>query len=259
MDRHALYDVWAPPNVVWSLWVKPVLFAHWPRPLPAAPPAPPFDLGRLPPPAERWAVVAEAPGADAVALGLALAERGYRPVPLFNALPPPVPGSTDPTFPLPAPAAVDVLSILAALVEGAERLARLSLPPDAPPAFLTDALRHGPVAFLQPGAFDNRSIHFGTDVPSSPFLKDRGVVGVLTVCERERPVGWDLVPVLREWHKDGLPLGRKNLDDNAPPAVWLPREPSLLGYWWRRLLAFFGFHPAPGGGFGGFVPVGSAG
>jgi hypothetical protein len=152
-----------------------------------------------------------------------------------------------------------VLSVLAALVEGADRLARLPLPPDAPPAFLTDALRHGPGAVLRPGVFDNRSVHFATDFPSSPFLKDHGVVGVLTVCERERPVGWDLVPVLREWRKDGLPLRRKNLDDDAPPAEWLPRGPSLLGYWWRRLLAFLGFHPAPGGGFGDFVPAPSAG
>jgi hypothetical protein len=95
MDRHAAFAVWAPAGVAWSAWVKPVLFAHLPPtvapgyghtffPCPSpeaiaeAPPSPPArrDVSWLPPAGERIALVVDAPGPEAVALGLAAAERG---------------------------------------------------------------------------------------------------------------------------------------------------------------------------------------
>jgi hypothetical protein len=274
MDRHALFNVWAPPGVVWSAWVKPVLFAHlppavppdyalrWPpHPSPEAttgvPPPPPYSPPPWVPPAgEHWAVVVEAPGAEAVALGLTLAGAGYRPVPLFNALPAPAPDPLDPSFPVPIPAAVNVEPILAALVEGAERLRALALPADAPPAFLVDAGRQP--AGVSPGAgwFDNRSVHFTTDFPSAAVLTARGVGRVLLVCERPRSVGWDLADVLDGWQKGGIALFRKDLGDDRPPAPWAARGPGWLGRLWRRLLVYLSFHPNPHGGFGDVVRAG---
>ena len=114
MDRHELYEVWAPPDSPWSAWAKPVLFAHLPRPLPSLEPATSLDLSWIPPAEERRALIVDLPGAAAVRLGLALAGRGYRPVPVFNACPPPLgPEATA------APAVIDVDTILAALVDGA--------------------------------------------------------------------------------------------------------------------------------------------
>src|SRR5437764_9749370 len=89
MDRHELFEIWAPHGGVWSAWTKPVLFAHLPRALPLLESVPTPDLSWMPPIQEHWAVVVDRPGAEAVRLGVALAERGYRPVPLFNACPPP--------------------------------------------------------------------------------------------------------------------------------------------------------------------------
>ena len=64
---------------------------------------------------------------------------------------------------------VDVKPIMAALWHGASRLQMLALPPEAPPAFLLDANRRG-VEEPFAGCFDNRSVSFITDFPSSNFL-----------------------------------------------------------------------------------------
>jgi hypothetical protein len=126
MTREELFDAWAPTGGPWSDWAKPVLFAHWPRPLPAVADAPPADISWVPPSAERVALVIDLPGAASVQVGLALAAVGYRPVPLFNACPPPVEGE-------PGVAVVVVEPILAALAHGGRPAARLR-PPGRRPA-----------------------------------------------------------------------------------------------------------------------------
>src|SRR6202008_1339291 len=93
-DKQELFNNWAPPYSVWSPWAKPVLFAHYPMPLPELIPLPPPDLSDIPSALgeavqERWALVVDLPGPQSVFVGLALADMGYRPVPLFNACPPP--------------------------------------------------------------------------------------------------------------------------------------------------------------------------
>src|SRR4051794_4793341 len=108
MTRDELFDAWAPAGGPWSDWAKPVLFAHWPRPLPPAPEPVAADLSWVPAPAERVALVIDLPGAASVHVGLELAARGYRPVALFNACPPPAEGE-------PGVAVVPVEPILAAL------------------------------------------------------------------------------------------------------------------------------------------------
>src|SRR4051812_15946581 len=106
MDRKELFACWAPARARWSPWVKPVLFAHAQRAaekfvlpelelrpesvlIPAATverqtadhpyraPRVPGDVG----------VVVDLPGIASVGAGLALATLGFRPVPLFNAVP----------------------------------------------------------------------------------------------------------------------------------------------------------------------------
>src|SRR5436309_4375191 len=185
MTREELFDAWAPAGGPWSDWAKPVLFAHWPRPLPAVPETPPADFGWAPAVAERVALVVDLPGAASVHFGLALAAAGYRPVPLFNACPPPTDGE-------PGVAVVPVEPILAALAGGADRLRAAPPPADAPPAFLLDADRQTARRDLAPGAFDNRSVVFPTDVPSAARLAARGVTRAVLVRERPGPIGDDL-------------------------------------------------------------------
>src|SRR6185503_10656841 len=167
MTKEEIFDIWAPPGARWSPWVKPVLFASMDRPPGAFSPAPPeWEIDWAPRPEEKVALVIDLRGADSVCAGLTLANRGYRPIPLFNAMP--SPGSFGILGGVPA--LIDVAPISTALWLGAEQLAQLDLLPEAPPAFLLDANRRGEGLLAAPGHFDNRSISFVTDFPSANFL-----------------------------------------------------------------------------------------
>jgi len=245
MTREELFDIWAPAGGPWSDWAKPVLFAHWPRPLPASPGAPPDDLAWVPPAAERVALVVDLPGPASVHLGLALAAAGYRPVPLFSAGPPPTGGE-------PEASVVPVESILAALVSGAERLRAAPPPADAPPAFLIDADRQTARRDPAPGAFDNRSVVFPTDFPSAARLATQGVTRAILVRE-QGPIGDDLEDALRSWQADGLRLDVKWLSRPGPPGpLALPRRTWWNGLW--RWLTRAHPRPTATGEFGAFIP-----
>src|SRR5215211_1377202 len=106
MSREDAFGVWAPDDVLWSQWAKPIAFIHWndmadeaaaQREPPAISAAPHLDS----------AVVVDLPGAEAVYAGLALAAHGFRPVPVFN-------GTSGPS------PVVDVSPITRALRDGIE-------------------------------------------------------------------------------------------------------------------------------------------
>lgn len=216
MNKEEIYAIWADEASIWSRWVKPVFFAH----LDAVP-----ETGSLPAPC-RWtpllrrdtALVIEFPGADGIPVGLAAARAGYRPVPLYNALPLPT------TEPLPAGCkpvcVVDVLPMLTALRENAQALATTRIPADAPPAFLLDAGRQGG-RFPGSGEFDNRSVCFTTDFPSADFLRGQGIMRILLVQKHQAEPQEDLLRVLRLWKNDGIAIERMQID---PPTAPMPLD-----------------------------------
>ena len=94
MTCDEVYRAWAPQERAWSTWVKPVLFAHADKATAASDELTPSTVDAS------WAsvangstaVVVDLPGDAGVWFGLALAAKGYAPVPLYNAIPaPPVP------------------------------------------------------------------------------------------------------------------------------------------------------------------------
>jgi hypothetical protein len=187
-----------------------------------------------------------------------LASRGYRPVPLYNAVPGPVgiltPGALGGSVSL-----VDVHGIADALWHGAEHLRQTSLADDAPPAFLLDANRRGEGRFATPGRFDNRSISFTTDFPSANFLMASGIQRVVLgqlAADQPQP---DLAHTLRRWQEGGLGIELKRLDSGAPITPLEVPKPSGFGSIWQRALALFGLRRHRLGGFGGFIPEPSAG
>ncbi len=253
MEKEEVFEAWAPPGGVWSPWVKPAPFAFLPRTLPPSPAPPRFSTEGVPPILERLALLVELPGPLAVIVGLALAEQGYRPVPLFNACPPPW-TETGPT-----PAAVDVDDILAALVERAAQLRMRTISPDAPPAFMVDADRQTPRIPFAPGVFDNRSVVFPTDFPSAAFLGSQDIKGIVLVRYGNGPVAWDLAAALRDWRRGGLPLRSWRLDLPGPPTPRaLPRW-GFLSEWGKRLWAHLSLRPNPLGGYGGLLSESSGG
>src|SRR5262245_43862336 len=138
-ERERLFNTWAPAGGVWSPWVKPVVFASLEQ-LPFLQEVPPPDLSAVQVGSDTVAVV-DLPGAEGVAAGMAFARRGFRPVPLYNAVPGPIHTLTGTTGAYPT--VVEVIQIQSALVDHAAELQLLNLPLDAPPVFLLDSRRRG--------------------------------------------------------------------------------------------------------------------
>lgn len=237
MDRESVFDAWAPRGGAWTPWAKPVLFAYVDdvRPHPWWSPKPdwahPDALNlvtrapsyRTSATRARPAIVVDLPGVESVAAGVALCELGFRPVPLFTALPS-------------ASSVVPMEEVLLALVAGAEEVLRAKLPLDAAPAFLLDARRLGPNEEPRVGQFDNRSVVFPGDFPSAERLRSRGIDSVILI-QASDPWQYDLRESLAEWQRCGLAISRLRTD--APVALTDidVRPPSFFArirVWWER-------------------------
>jgi len=245
MPPEDIFEIWAPPGGAWSAWAKPVLFAQLPESTPDAGSSDKagadLDVPWAPAADGRTILVLDLPGAESVRTGLALAGRGYRPVPLFNAC-------TGPDEVIPQGA------IQQALRSGAPDLRARSLPLDAPPAFLLDQLRLAPMRPIRPGAFDNRWQVYPDDFPAAEVLRARGYAQVVLV---QRGLGQpqdDLRAVLSLWQEHRLTLMVKGTDTPAPPAPLSLRRPSWLRRLWHELLASLGVRRSPVRGFGYVVP-----
>lgn len=260
MNKLQIFSIWAPEESPWSRWAKPVLFAHMEAMVPPTVPAGAVpEMDGLPTAAERVALVIDLPGASGVELGLALADRGYRPVPLYNAVPLPRGElEVDPVTGRPV-AAVAVWPIVNALRAGAEWLAGARLPANVPPAFLLDARRQGGGQVLVGDEFDNRSICFTTDFPSGVFLAAQGIQRVILVQESQLDPLADLAQTLRRWQDAGIRLQRLRLDAPAPMEDFIVPRPRWFGWMFQRVLAGLGLRRADGGGYGDWVQDSASG
>jgi hypothetical protein len=251
MTKEEVLAVWAPDGFPWSPWVKPVLFAHLELAQSlniAASCAPLFPQA-----SENAALVLDLPGIEGISTGIDLAKRGYRPVPLYNALP--LPHHAEAVNPIPdSPvAALDMVPIISAIQAGAEILARLQLPVNAPPAFLLDANRRGVGRKITPGHFDNRSIAFVTDFPSAEFLSSHGIGRVILVQRKGLNPQPDLEPTLRQWQDGNIKLDRLQIDLGAHPEPFLLKPPRWYQSMFSSILSWT--EPRPGNnGFGFWVP-----
>lgn len=260
MNKDEIFSIWSPDDSLWSPWAKPVLFAHLDSALSHSPVAQSFlDVSWTPDPAQQFSLVLDLPGSEGVQLGVALAARGYRPVPLYNAVPLPFTARNLDPLTGRTVCAVDVLPILSALSQGAEQLTRLTLPSDAPPAFLLDANRHGDGRRMLPDEFDNRSVSFTTDFPSANFLQAHGINRVLLVQRSAVLPQSDLAHTLRRWQDGGIVLERIRLDFLSAPEPFEVPRPTWYGAMFQRALAAIGLRRAKAGGFGAWVPDASAG
>lgn len=272
MTPEEIYNAWAPSHSPWSQWAKPVVFAHLtsatnPYVLPPAIVADPvttsFDLTPIPPADGTTAIVLDLPSATGATFALRLAnERGYRPVPLYNAVPAPFNAQTAALGV--SSVAIDLRDVMEALRAWADELAAISLPADAPPAFVLDARRRGPGWVPTPGHFDNRSVSLPTDFPSATFLLSRGVQGAMLVqLPRSGQPQPDLAHTLRRWQEAKIELSVYEID--VPPQLPQPPrrlevpKPSWFGHVWHNFLVRTGLRRNAMGGFGGFLPVPSEG
>ena len=251
--REHAFHVWAPPGAIWSPWAKPVMFASAPKEVDEETlPAIDVNPAIFPPADGRTALVIDLPAMRSVRIGLVTARFGYRPVPLFNAVP--YPRVRDDMGM--RGAAVDLWPAAKLMMSSANRLEELHLPADAPPAFLLDSNRRGDGRTrLCEGDFDNRSISLTADFPSAAFLAGAGIEQVLLVCARPTAAE-DLAHTLRRWQASGLTLLIRNTSE--PGAVLQPLEvprPPAYRLMFQRWLAALGLRRSPFGGFGAMLPV----
>jgi len=147
---------------------------------------------------------------------------------------------------------VDVKPIMAALWHGAARLQVLSFQPEAPPVFLLDAHHRGaeePFA----GCFDNRSVSFTTDFPSSNFLLAHRIHRALLVQISGHQPQPDLAHTLRCWQEARIAIDLKRLDIPGPPTPVFVERPSRFGWLWYRFWTLLGLKRNELGGFGGLI------
>jgi hypothetical protein len=241
MSPETVFECWVPAGGAWSLWARPVLFAQMRCAEGGSEEASWLTLDvSWAPPAGTAVLVIDLPGQESVLTGLALAGRGYRPVPSYNVC-------TGPNE------AIDQGPILRGLCAGAPYLAGLALAADAPPAFLLDARRLSPAREIRPGVFDNRWKVFPQDFPSGRLLAGRFTRVVLVQRGRRQP-SEDLAHVLRRWQEAGLAIEAKDVADAAPPAPLAVDRPAWYRRAWYRAVTALGLRRCGRGGFGGVVP-----
>jgi hypothetical protein len=264
LTREQAFELWAPISSPWWAWAKPVLFAHLPEVLlttHAASPDPTLDVAPWAPNADgATVVVVDLPGAQSVRAGEGLVRAGFRPVPLFNAVPGPRNDSRG--GPADGPrTVVDVHSIVDAIRDASPRMVEAIqlLPNGAPPAFLLDANRRLGTE-PRPGDFDNRSVSLPTDFPSATALLARGVSRALLVMG-DGPAN-DLAHTLLRWQLAGIEMHACSIDADfrasTPHPITVAR-PSWFGALWHNALSVLRLRRSPMGGFGGTLPLPSAG
>jgi hypothetical protein len=201
-----------------------------------------MDLSWLENARSRTAAIVDLPGAESVRAGLELARRGYRPVPLFN------------TSVGPSPL-IDAGAIASALMAGAEELREISMPPDAPPAFLLDSDRTRPAMTPVPGRYDNRWIVFPQDFPSSNYLQAAGIGEVLLIQREAAAPADDLAHVLLRWQQAGIQIVATDPGARGRTRSLTISTPSRFRRAWYRVMAVAGFRRNDAGGFGAMIPL----
>jgi hypothetical protein len=238
MSMQDAYEAWAPAASQWSKWAKPVLFAAMREQQAKAgqPELGGANLDWLPAGDPTTFYVLDLPGAEGVVVGLDLAAKGVRPVPLYNALPAPAVGSR--AVSERQPVAVDVETIVGALRRGATVLRDLTIAPTAPPAFLLDWNRNSNAAARKPSYFDNRSISFASDFPSADYLRSAGLTRAVLVQRVTSAVHSDLSQTLWQWHQGGLRVQLKRLDLETAPVDLPVKKPSRVQKVWLLVKAY---------------------
>jgi hypothetical protein len=248
MYGQLLFDHWTPPGSIWTPWAKPALFAQLSPPMTAAPDPPltaPTDWA--PAAAQSCALIIDLPAHEPLLLGIALAAKGYQPVPLYNTC----------TGPYPT---LDLTDVVATLDAGHHVLQNIELPHDAPPAFLIDSRRRKGHRPPSPGAYDNRWLVLPQDFPSATFLHTHGIRQALLVQESAGQPQEDLAHVLLRWQEGGIKISVLpwRPPGQAPVDTTITR-PSHFRAAWYSFLALLHFRPNSAGGFGSVVPTPSQG
>ena len=193
MTGKDLFAIWAPPeHERWTRFAKPSLFVHvngFPQ-TEIKKASLPMDIFRHR--NDGSAFIVDLPGTNGVECGLALAELGFVPVPLYNGINEPNIGGL-----------TEVLNngqIADALLAGSTALKTYKIGADALPAFLLDSNRNREA--IANGMYDNRWSVEPDDLPSGFYLKSMGVNRVVVWTNGN--INNDLTPIIENYRGAGI-------------------------------------------------------
>ena len=194
MTPKEIYKIWAPKNVKWVEWVRPVLFVglnhikETPEFLNYTVPKIYYDASL----AKDTAIILDIEGTCSIKEGIALTTYGYRPIPVFN--------GTD--APCNAEAIIDNETMKKLLIWSAQKLKNVSLAKDAPPVFLLDKNRLNRYR-RNLSIFDNSWDIYHQDLPTAHYFLTNHITKIIV---RSNDISKDLQKILFEYQKEKMKI-----------------------------------------------------
>lgn len=187
-----IYQIWAPFGKKWTDWVRPVPFIeiHTQKKGYAVSPIDIPENICVKQADKQMAILVDLPGSHSVEMGLALATKGYRPIPVYN-------GVEEQEG---ARATTDNQSIDTALYYGAKELEKIEIPETAPPAFLMDTNRLQRFK-MDDSIYDNSWDVYPQDIPSARYFLAQGIHKILIIGDT---LSRDLKKILYDFQKKGM-------------------------------------------------------
>jgi hypothetical protein len=237
MTDKEVYETWAPRGAAWSKWISPVPFTEIHCDEAPALEAVPDTWLSIKTPAAGTAMVVDLLGPEAVRRSMEFARSGFRPAPILNAAPAPGPRFIGDAG---QRTLVDTVSVRRELRVATTELAALSMPLDAPPAFVLDASRMAAKSIEVAGRFDNRWIVYPQDFPSGAKLREHGISRVVVIQQTDA-IAEDVNDVLCGWQSEGLEIFTRRDGARTVDMKVLVKRTSRLKLLWRRVLRWLGF------------------
>lgn len=189
MTAREIYEIWAPTGKKWVDWVRPVPFVAMNEYSKM------YNYSDFTIPSVNYidarqtntAIIVDLPGVESVKEGIALAQLGFRPIPIYN-------GTAEQQG---ARATVDNQSVGVGLIKGASELSKIKIEDDAPPVFLTDSNRMHRFK-MEDSIFDNSWDVYPQDLPSAEYLLNSGIHKIIIVGET---LSKDLKKILYKFQK----------------------------------------------------------
>lgn len=195
MNGKEIFKIWAPTNAKWTPWVRPVPFIEINDDMKIHEYSS-YEKTKIyyvDEYKEDTAYIIDLPGGDSIEEGIALAEIGYRPIPIFN-------GTNEQEN---STATMDNHLPTIGLIWGAEHLKNMNLSENAAPAFLTDTTRLNRRR-TSLAVFDNSWDVYAQDLPTAEYFLNNGIKNI--VVRSRKKIRIDLRVILYKYQKKGLTI-----------------------------------------------------
>lgn len=189
MTNKEIYKKWAPYNIKWSSWVRPVPFIYLDEKIDEFIDFKIPHINYLNEVLPNTAIIIDIDGVDSIKEGIALNKIGYCPIPIFNG-----------TSSNKAVSTTNNKVIEPLLVWGAFELKKIN--DEALPVFLLDENRLNRYK-TDRGVFDNSWDIYYQDLPSSKYFLNNGIDKILV---RANKINKDLNKILYDYQKNNIKI-----------------------------------------------------